>query len=685
MRISISDTPVNDDYPWAGSATTPGGSLLGGETEDYPVSIRQPQDPCLGFTDFGDAPEGITAYPGGVIGRFPTCLSPGPIGAAEISPLCPPLSPVAVGPAGYVMHITTATDQSKFWLGCGPASGLIGGVDSEVNGKVRVLPPAGAKSSCDTTVAVDCSEVAWSGAMTFGQDECYGDDDAGVTSPLGFAVCTSSSVSYNTYNCGQSTEGYLNILVDWNEDGDWNDNFACGSAAGGCAYEWAVKNAPIPLLAGCQPHISPIFMAGPRAGHGWMRVTISLVPVPSDFPSNGSVGLPGGAMQGGETEDYPVTIHVGDPCQIAYTDFGDAPEEVPAYSNGVIGHFPTCLMPTGPGTQEVLCGTPFSSPPGPTGFVMHAATPADPVHYWFGCGTPSDPSKGIDSEPNGKMWFSGGGVAAGIVACDTLVKPDCDQAAFGRFYGQDECYGDLDAGVASFLSFRACSLGAVPYDAYLCTQDPAGTSAYLNVLVDWNQDGDWNDQLSCGVVGMPNLECAPEWAVHNLVISLAPGCNHLVTPNFRIGPNPGQGWMRMTLSEQPALADFPWNGTAGMPNGPFRLGETEDYPVRIGPANVAVGDAAPGALELAPIVPNPSRGPSEIRFALPRATDVSLMVYDIGGRQVNTLVQRHMPAGQHSFRWDFRDDAGRPLPAGIYAVVLKADGATLTRRAIHLH
>jgi hypothetical protein len=203
--------------------------------------------------------------------------------------------------------------------------------------------------------------------------------------------------------------------------------------------------------------------------------------------------------------------------------------------------------------------------------------------------------------------------------------------------------------------------------------------------VDWNQDGDWNDVLGCGTVGTPNFQCAPEWAVQNQLISLAPGCNNLVTPNFRVGPNPGQGWMRITLSEQAAPSDFPWNGTLGTPNHSFSRGETEDYPVRIGPANVGVTATVPRTLEFLPIVPNPSRDASEIRFGLPRDTDVSLVVYDVTGREVNMLIDRHMPAGEQSMRWDYRDSGGRPLPAGIYVVVLRAGGQTLTRRAIHLH
>ena len=48
MRVTLTLSPVTDDFPWAGSAVNPQagggatGSFAGGETEDYPVSIVAP-------------------------------------------------------------------------------------------------------------------------------------------------------------------------------------------------------------------------------------------------------------------------------------------------------------------------------------------------------------------------------------------------------------------------------------------------------------------------------------------------------------------------------------------------------------------------------------------------------------------------------------------------------------------
>src|SRR5262245_575516 len=64
--------------------------------------------------DFGDAPEGVVAYPGGVIGHFPTCLAAAPPGTANL--VCSPGG--LIGLTGFVRHVHLAT-ASQYWLGCG--------------------------------------------------------------------------------------------------------------------------------------------------------------------------------------------------------------------------------------------------------------------------------------------------------------------------------------------------------------------------------------------------------------------------------------------------------------------------------------------------------------------------------------------------------------------------------------
>jgi hypothetical protein len=266
-----------------------------------PAAARDVDGPDCGFTriDYGDAPEGVFAYPG-VPGRFPTCTLSALPSSWDVA--CPPIS-TPPGPSGFVTHFLGG---ANFWLGCyGPPAALFSGIDTDPDGKTN--QPAVGFSACGP-FPTDCVEAAF--GLTFDQDECYADgSDAGVVSPPSLVVCKLGSVSFNTMNCQPFIrQAFLNILVDFNHDGDWNDNEIC-PASGACAYEWAIKNEVISIFPGCAANVSPAFFVGPRPGPSWMRITISEDAVGDDFPWFGATGL-----HNGETEDYPVDIQIETPA-----------------------------------------------------------------------------------------------------------------------------------------------------------------------------------------------------------------------------------------------------------------------------------------------------------------------------------------------------------------------------------
>ncbi len=96
---------------------------------------------------------------------------------------------------------------------------------------------------------------------------------------------------------------------------------------------------------------------------------------------------------------------------------------------------------------------------------------------------------------------------------------------------------------------------------------------------------------------------------------------------------------------------------------------------------VAVGPAARPALwTLEPARPNPFNPSTTIHFTVAENGRVKLSVYDVNGRHVRDLADRTFGAGSHSLRWDGTDGGGRPAASGVYALRLRSEGHTLSRR-----
>jgi len=135
-------------------------------------------------------------------------------------------------------------------------------------------------------------------------------------------------------------------------------------------------------------------------------------------------------------------------------------------------------------------------------------------------------------------------------------------------------------------------------------------------------------------------------------------------------------------------------GIAGGPAETYLVGIDKDaaYAVVIGPTGIANLDAfaiagtapdfttsaptsAPPAVTLHGASPNPFNPATEIAFDLPRAGKVQLVVYDLAGHRVATLVDGTLPAGPHSVQ--FRADR---LGSGAYFYELRGEGYRETRK-----
>jgi hypothetical protein len=93
----------------------------------------------------------------------------------------------------------------------------------------------------------------------------------------------------------------------------------------------------------------------------------------------------------------------------------------------------------------------------------------------------------------------------------------------------------------------------------------------------------------------------------------------------------------------------------------------------------AVQDVVPDVARLVGNVPNPFNPATEIRFTLPADQAVRLVVYDVSGRLVKTLVDEARPAGDHAARWDGTDRSGRAVASGTYFARLTGRGVNQVR------
>ncbi|HNS19450.1 MAG TPA: LamG domain-containing protein [Sedimentisphaerales bacterium] len=224
--------------------------------------------------DFGDAPEGVIAYPDkGVVGMFPTC--------------------VGVGPASWIQHAS----RGAMYFGAK--------VDLEADGNGGHCPTFSPNQyNMDETIST-AGDAGLTKPRAYTITGPAGSQAVTPLSTIGLQslgnACTiamwGTNIDIRVHNT--SSEGkvaYVNVLFDWNHDGVWAGSTRC---SGVDVPEHTVVNFPVPygysgLLSGLSPSS---FKIGPVDGYVWVRFSITDVPVAKDW--NGD-----GVFNDGETEDY---------------------------------------------------------------------------------------------------------------------------------------------------------------------------------------------------------------------------------------------------------------------------------------------------------------------------------------------------------------------------------------------
>ncbi|MBL7014543.1 MAG: T9SS type A sorting domain-containing protein [Candidatus Marinimicrobia bacterium] len=82
--------------------------------------------------------------------------------------------------------------------------------------------------------------------------------------------------------------------------------------------------------------------------------------------------------------------------------------------------------------------------------------------------------------------------------------------------------------------------------------------------------------------------------------------------------------------------------------------------------------------------PNPFNPTTTLRYDLPEDAKVSIMIFDLMGREVKTLVNSQQNAGFKSIIWDATNNIGEPVSAGMYLYNIQAGSYSKTMKMVLL-
>ena len=92
----------------------------------------------------------------------------------------------------------------------------------------------------------------------------------------------------------------------------------------------------------------------------------------------------------------------------------------------------------------------------------------------------------------------------------------------------------------------------------------------------------------------------------------------------------------------------------------------------------------PLVFSLSQNAPNPFNPETIISYSLPQSEQVKLVIYNVLGQEIRTLVNAFKPAGRYRVVWNSKDDFGRSVSSGVYFYQITAGEFLNTRKMLIL-
>ena len=82
--------------------------------------------------------------------------------------------------------------------------------------------------------------------------------------------------------------------------------------------------------------------------------------------------------------------------------------------------------------------------------------------------------------------------------------------------------------------------------------------------------------------------------------------------------------------------------------------------------------------------PNPFNSSTQIEFTLTKPSNVSLKIFDITGRNIKALLNKHISTGTHTIAWNGKDNFNRNVSTGVYFYQITSSSFSETKKMIFL-
>jgi hypothetical protein len=107
----------------------------------------------------------------------------------------------------------------------------------------------------------------------------------------------------------------------------------------------------------------------------------------------------------------------------------------------------------------------------------------------------------------------------------------------------------------------------------------------------------------------------------------------------------------------------------------FGAGSRDVYLIKT-EQEAGIEEYTPEPFPVLQVFPNPCLGSVELEYSIAKSSDVRVDIYNIIGRKVTTLENKHKEAGNYTVTWNGIDRSGSEVPGGVYLIHLSTDNHT---------